>query len=79
MRKPLRKLLVLSGLLSLVLVAVHASPAQAVCYICVSDDPCTEIEFYSNSICCPPGRHPICVNQYDSNGCIVGVTAAGCH
>jgi hypothetical protein len=79
MRKPLPKLLILSGLLSLVLIAGHADPAHAVCYFCVAYDPCTDFGVVSEgSICCPAGKQPVCVNQVDENGCVVPLTPTRC-
>ena len=79
MRNARRKLLVLSALLGLLLVVVHASPALALCYRCIvsTSPPCPEATYYSNGICCPTGQHPICQYQYDDL-CIIGVTAIGC-
>jgi hypothetical protein len=78
MRQPLWKLFVLSILLSVVLGLVHTRPAMALLYFCVSGDPCTEEVIFSESISCPRGTSPICVRHYDSNCCVVAVTAEGC-
>lgn len=82
MRQPLWKLVVLSALLSVVLGVVQARPAMATLYYCVSGtlcgDPETTEVLYSEMISCPYGKHPICVRHYDSNCCVVSVTAEGC-